>query len=78
MEQVQYDSYGRMKYHPEYHENHKKGYTVKDLAYICQQYRRGNVKTLALAVGRTEGSLRTLVDKMRQDGTFEFYRSIEL
>lgn len=74
---IQYDNHGRMKYHPAYHFNHGKEYTLKELSYICQQYRRGNVKNLSMAVGRTEGTLRTLVDNLRKEGKFDFYKNLK-
>lgn len=73
---IQYDSCGRMKYHPEYHENHGKPYTEEDLAYICATYRRGNRKEIALAVGRTDATISALVYQLKKAGRFEYYRKL--
>ncbi|MEK4781115.1 DNA-entry nuclease [Bacillus sp. FSL L8-0199] len=76
MTEIQYDSCGRMKYHPDYHFNHKKPYTVKELAYICATYQRGARKSVAMAVGRTESTISDLICKMKKDGTFDHYRQL--
>jgi DNA-binding MarR family transcriptional regulator len=73
---IEYDRQGRMKYHPDYHHNHNKPYTMKELSYICKHYKRGQVKSLALALGRTEHSIRVLVNKLRRDGLFEQYKNM--
>ncbi|MEK5068080.1 hypothetical protein [Sporosarcina sp. FSL K6-1508] len=75
-ETIQYDNHGRMKFHPAYHFNHGNEYTTKELAYICQHYRLGNVRNLSMAVGRTEGTLRSLVNQLRKDGEFELYKNM--
>lgn len=74
--EVQYDAQGRMKYHPDYHPNHNKSYTTKELAYICKHYGFGKVKGIALALGRTETTIRQLVNVMRKNGTFEKYKDM--
>ena len=75
---ITYDRFGRMKYHPDYHVNHGKDYTIKELSYICKYYKPGHVKTLALDVGRTETSIRELVCRLRRLGKFEEYKNMEL
>jgi hypothetical protein len=76
MSEIKYDKYGRMKFHPDYHERHGKGYTTKELSYICKHYYRGNVKTLAAAMERTETSMRQLVCDLRAAGKFEHYKTM--
>lgn len=74
MGEVQYDRWGRMQYHPEFHPNQGKRYTVKELAYLCKYYIPGNVKTLALDLGRTEHSVRQYVNELRRKGLFDHYK----
>lgn len=76
--EVQYDRLGRMKYHPDFHHNHGKEYTVKELAYLCKYYSRGNIKTLAMDLGRTETSIQHQVSKLRKKGLFDFYKNLEV
>ncbi len=75
---VQYDTSGRMKYHPDYHFNHQKPYTIEELVYICKQYEWGNVKTLSLDVGRTEATLHSRIYKLKESGEFDFYKNLNL
>ncbi|BDE46801.1 hypothetical protein WHT_c26110 [Bacillus cereus] len=56
-----------MKYHPDYHPNHKKPYSTKGLAYIYKYYGFGKVKEIALALGRTELMIRQLVNTLRKE-----------
>ena len=77
-EQVVYDKLGRMKYNPEFHENHNKPYTTKEIAYICKNFKVMPIKTLALSVGRTENAVRNLVDRLKRDNLFDFYLKYEL
>ncbi|MEC5267350.1 DNA-entry nuclease [Bacillus mycoides] len=65
--EVQYDAQGRMKYHP----NHKKPYTTKG-----KYYGFGKVKGIALSLGRTETTIRQLVNVLRKNGMFEKYKDM--
>ncbi|QHW35871.1 DNA-entry nuclease (plasmid) [Paenibacillus rhizovicinus] len=73
---VRYDRYNRMLYHPDYHPNQGKPYTTKENAYLCKHYIRGQVKTLALDMGRTEHSIRQHVNELRRLGQFDHYKSM--
>lgn len=75
---IEYDSCGRMRYHPDYHFNHGKAYTVKDLVYICLNDQRGKRKELSLAVGRTEATIAEMLCKFKKDGRFEYYRNLKI
>lgn len=75
--EVQYDSAGRMKYHPEYHHNHGKPYTIQELAYICSMYESATRRQVSMAVGRTEGTVAQLVQILRKRNQFEFYKNLE-
>lgn len=73
---IEYDSCGRMKYNPDFHFNHKKAYTVNELAYICSTYRLGTRKQISLATGRTEGTIANLVKDLKKSGEFEHYKKL--
>jgi hypothetical protein len=75
-DEVRYDRFGRMQYHPDYHPNQGKSYTVKENAYLCKHYVRGHVKTLALDMGRTETSIRSRICELRRRGQFEYYKNM--
>ncbi|WP_044795579.1 hypothetical protein [Bacillus cereus] len=74
--EVQYDAQGRMKYHPDYHSNHKKQYATKELSNICKYYGFRKVKVIVLSLGRTKITIRLLVNVLRKNGTFEKYKSM--
>lgn len=76
--EVEYDRWGRMKYHPDYHARHLVEYTTKELSYLCKQYYRGNVKTLAASLERTETAVRQRVCELRKEGKFDYYKSMEV
>lgn len=78
MQEIQYDSSGRMKYHPEFHFNHGKEMTTKELAYLCQNYGRGKRKELAMALGRTEATIAHKVCCLRKNGEFERYKEMDI
>ncbi|MEK5205216.1 DNA-entry nuclease [Bacillus sp. FSL R10-2789] len=73
---VQYDSSGRMKYHPDYHFNHKQPYTVNEMIYICSTYCRGRRREVAFAVGRTEATVASLVHMLKKSGDFDRYKEM--
>lgn len=75
---IEYDNYRRMKYHPDYHPNQDKPYTVSDLVYICQNYESKSKEEISLAVGRTPGAIMRMVYKLRKDGMFEEYKNMDL
>ena len=63
-------------YNPELHENHNKPYTVSDLAYICSVWDSKKKNDIALAMGRTNASLRMKVQFLRKEGLFEHYKQL--
>ena len=48
---VEYDRWGRMKYHPEYHENHGKSFTIEELYYLCKYWEVDDIKDLSFGMG---------------------------
>lgn len=77
-ESIEYDKWGRMKFHPDFHFNHGKPYSLKESAYIAQNYRRGDVKNLAMVVGRTEHCIRSRVSYFRKSGQFDELLKIDI
>ncbi|QDX91118.1 DNA-entry nuclease (plasmid) [Brevibacillus laterosporus] len=62
-----------MQFHPDFHSNQGKPYTTEELEYLCRFYEHDHTRTIAFALGRTESTLRKKVDRLRQDGMFEYY-----
>ncbi len=74
IEGITYDPYGRMQYHPEFHENHGKPFTEDDKEYLCMFYEIDNTRALSYAIGKTEVVLRAKYSILKRQGKVEFYR----
>lgn len=68
MTEVRYDRHGRMQYHPDYHENHKKPWMVSDEKYLVEMYTQIGPDAVAAALGRTIGVVMTRIYQLRKDG----------
>ncbi|SFC52879.1 hypothetical protein [Bacillus sp. UNCCL81] len=76
MEEVyEFDKQGRMTYHPDFHFNYGTPVTEDEKEYLCKFYETDDIRTLAFAVGRTEGSIRVLVKQMVRNGKYTFYKN---
>lgn len=65
---VEYDKYGRMKSHPVYHVNQGKVWNEEDINYLIEWYSKIGVKEMSLALGRTETTITTKVNRLRKQG----------
>jgi hypothetical protein len=74
---IQYDSLGRIKYHPKYHTKHRKPFTKDDLIYICKYWEFDNVKDLSFALGKTEMTLASKISELKKKGQYELYKNWE-
>ena len=74
--EVRYDNSGRMLYHPLFHPNHGKPFSESDKEYLCKYYEYDPVDLISLALGRTESTIREQARKLRSNGLFERYKSI--
>ncbi|WP_052523802.1 hypothetical protein [Geobacillus kaustophilus] len=73
---IEYDRWGRMKYHPEFHHNQGKPFTESDLEYLCKFYEIDGPKSISLALGKTERTIRTKVDQLKKRGLYEYYKNL--
>ena len=76
-ESVEYDRYGRMKYHPDYHFNHGKPFTRNEMIYIAKYYDFDGRDLVGLALGRTPHTIQTKVSKMKLNGQWELYKTLD-
>lgn len=76
MQTVEFDKYGRMKYHPDFHENHRKPFSESDLEYMCKYWELDSIKTMSLALGKTETTITQKVTHLRKCGEFEYYKNL--
>lgn len=73
---ITYDRFDRMQYHPEFHFAHGKVFTESDLEYVCKFYEVDHVRNLAFAIGKTEQTIRTKVMQLRKRGLFDYYKNL--
>ena len=73
----QYDRLGRLKYHPELHENHRKAWTVEDLEYLCKFHQSCELNDMSLALGRPATACAMKISYLKQQGQYEFYRKLD-
>lgn len=68
MDKPTYDNYGRMKYHPEFHPNHKTNWTTKDQKYLIDWYEKIGPDQVSLDLGRTIHVVMTKAYQLRRKG----------
>ena len=68
----------RMTYNPEFHENHGKPYTVKELAYLCSMWDTMKKADIAMALGRTHSTVLTKAYYLKKIGQFEHYKKLDI
>lgn len=64
----------RLKYNPDFHENHGTPWSKEDLLYLCGMWGRGKGQQISLALGRTLSTCMSKVYTLRKYGLFETYR----
>lgn len=72
---IEYDRYGRMKFHPSFHDKQNTFMTVSELEYICKFSEYDDLKTLAYAIGRTETVVAMVLCNAKKDGTYEYFKN---
>ena len=65
---IQFDAYGRMLYHPDYHPNHKAPWTTADQRFLIENYAGIGPEETSLALGRTIHSVMQRATDLRRDG----------
>lgn len=66
----------RMVYNPEYHHNHGKPWTVSDLVYLCSSWDGMKKADIALALGRTHGTVLSKAYELKKSGQFDHYKKL--
>lgn len=65
---VQYDRFGRMKYHPDFHSKHKTAWTYADEKYLIERYAIDGPEDVSLVLERTIGVVMTRANLLRKQG----------
>lgn len=66
----------RMRYDPEFHENHGKLFTTDDLIYMCSMWSSMKKVDIAMALGRTHSTVLTKAHTLRKSGQFEHFKQL--
>ncbi|MBW7475925.1 hypothetical protein K0T92_14360 [Paenibacillus oenotherae] len=73
---ITFDKLGRMKYHPEFHFNHGKPFTLDEKIYLTKYYELDGPRAIGFALGRTEHTVMNIVCNMRKSGEWKRYASL--
>lgn len=66
---VTFDDHGRMRFHPEFHANHRKPWTTVDQRYLIENYYVLGPEDCSLALERTIHATMTYADGLRKKGS---------
>ena len=69
-------SNGRMQYNPEFHENHGKKWTKEEYIYMCSMWDGMSKEDIAMALGRTEGTVLSKKHHLKKIGLFDYYKNL--
>jgi hypothetical protein len=67
-EDVTYDKYGRMNFHPDYHRNQSKPWTTTDQAFLIENYAAMGPERISFALERTIYTVITRAYQLRKKG----------
>lgn len=65
-QEIKYDSYGRMKYNPEFHTNDGKTWTKEDINYLIDWYDIIGPEEMSFALERTIKSIQQKASELRK------------
>ncbi|MGO4181821.1 DNA-entry nuclease [Paenibacillus sp. TAF43_2] len=75
--EIQYDSLGRMKYHPDFHPKHGQPFSEEELCYLAKYYKVDGRLSVSLALDRPEGSIQKKYLSLKSNGMLEQYSKLE-
>lgn len=71
VQEVAYDRYGRMKYHPEFHSKQQTPWTVEDQNYLIENYVPLGPEQISFALERTIQTVMQRACELRKKGMME-------
>lgn len=71
VQDVAYDRYGRMKYHPEYHSKQQTPWTVEDQNYLIENYVLLGPEQISFALERTIHTVMQRACELRKIGVMK-------
>lgn len=75
-EGITFDKLGRMQYHPDFHDQHKKPFITSDNIYLCKYYEIDGARTIGFALGKTEASIANQICLLKKVNLYEFYKNM--
>lgn len=72
----EYDSRGRLKYHPELHARQGKRWTSEELEYLCKFHTIDSLATISLALERVQPYVYNKLWELKKSGQYEYYRNV--
>lgn len=74
---LRFDKHGRMIYHPDFHPNKGKPYTMEELEYICKFCDFDGLRSMSFALGRPEASVANMLSKIKREGKLGYYKRLD-
>lgn len=71
MNEVTYDRYGRMNYHPDYHPNQGKPWTTSEEKYLADYYDKLGPEQVSFDLGRTIHTVMQRACDLRKRGAMK-------
>lgn len=68
MQNVTYDKYGRMQYHPKFHGNQGKPWNTTDQQFLIDNYESMGPEQISFTLERTIHTVMTRAYKLRKNG----------
>ena len=65
---ITYDNFGRMKYHPDFHQRNGQPWTREEIQYVIDYYDYSGSEEMSLALERTITTVQTKVSTLRKRG----------
>lgn len=65
---IKYDRYGRMQYHPDYHAKHGTPWLNSDQKYLIENYEKDGPESVSFELERTIHTVMAKAYQLRKDG----------
>jgi hypothetical protein len=66
----------RLRYNPEFHENHGLPFTREDKIYMCSMWDSTPKADIAMALGKTLGTVLSKKYNLKKQGLFGYYEKL--
>lgn len=76
-ENLKFDGFGRMKYHPEFHPCHGLPWSEEDMEYLCKFYEHDGSKSISMALGRPISSIDMKISNLKKQGKYKYYKTLD-